>query len=43
MGSSTVPRRRRYWLAVYYNTANPALCVAALAQNTTDEPTVALD
>ena len=38
MGSSTVPRRRRYWLAVDYNTANPALRVAALAQNATDEP-----
>ena len=37
-GSSTVPRRRRHCLAVDYNTANPALHVAALAQNATDEP-----
>ena len=33
-----MPRRRRHWLAVDYNTANPALRVAALAQNATDEP-----
>jgi hypothetical protein len=33
-----VPRRRRHCLAVDYNTANPALRVAALAQNATDEP-----
>ena len=33
-----MPRRRRHWLAVDYNTANPALRIAALAQNATDEP-----
>ena len=33
-----MPRRRRHCLAVDYNTANPALRVAALAQNATDEP-----